>query len=119
MPASAHTFGKPLITNQVMRHRLVDMAMRINAVKATLEQLAWRVEQGEKPVAEICMLKNLATSTAGILRQRGDADVRRRRLSARQQGRAHLSRDQGDVDRRRLDRDHEGSRARQMGEMGL
>ena len=58
-----HTFGKPLIVNQVVRHRLVDMAMRINAVKSTLELLAWRVGQGEKPVAEICMLKNLATST--------------------------------------------------------
>ncbi len=58
-----YTFGKPLIANQVVRHRLVDMAMRINAVKSTLELLAWRVSQGEKPVAEICMLKNLATST--------------------------------------------------------
>ena len=52
-----------LIANQVVRHRLVDMAMRINAVKSTLELLAYRVGQGEKPVAEICMLKNLATST--------------------------------------------------------
>ncbi len=58
-----HTFGKPLIANQVVRHRIVDMAMRVNAVKATLELLAYRVDQGEKPVAEICMLKNLATST--------------------------------------------------------
>ena len=46
-----------------VRHRLVDMAMRIHAVRSTLELLAWRVGQGEKPVAEICMLKNLATST--------------------------------------------------------
>ncbi len=58
-----HTFGKPLIANQVVRHRIVDMAMRVNAVKATLELLAYRVDRGEKPVAEICMLKNLATST--------------------------------------------------------
>ena len=58
-----HTFGKPLVANQVVRHRLVDMAMRINAVKSTLELLAWRVGQGEKPVAEICMLKNHATQT--------------------------------------------------------
>ena len=58
-----HTFGRPLIANQVVRHRLVDMAMRVNAVRSTLELLAWRVGQGEKPVAEICMLKNLATST--------------------------------------------------------
>lgn len=57
------TFGRPLIKNQVIRHKIVDMAMRVNAVKATLEQLAWRVEQGEQPVAEICMLKNLATTS--------------------------------------------------------
>ncbi|MCW5748888.1 MAG: acyl-CoA dehydrogenase, partial [Alphaproteobacteria bacterium] len=58
-----HTFGKPLIANQVIRHKIVDMAMKVNAVKATLESLAWRVHQGERPVAEICMLKNLATTT--------------------------------------------------------
>ncbi|HJQ60589.1 MAG TPA: acyl-CoA dehydrogenase family protein [Vineibacter sp.] len=58
-----HTFGKPLIANQVIRHKIVDMAMRVNAVKATTESLAWRVQQGERPVAEICMLKNLATTT--------------------------------------------------------
>lgn len=57
------TFGRPLIKNQVIRHKIVDMAMRVNAVKATLEQLAWRVEQGEQPVAEICMLKNFATTS--------------------------------------------------------
>jgi acyl-CoA dehydrogenase len=57
------TFGKPLIKNQVIRHKLVDMAMRVNAVKAYLESLTWRVEQGERPVAEICMLKVLATTT--------------------------------------------------------
>ncbi len=57
------TFGRPLIRNQVIRHKIVDMAMRVNAVKATLEQLAWRVEQGEQPVAEICMLKNFATTS--------------------------------------------------------
>ncbi len=57
------TFGKPLIKNQVIRHKLVDMAMRVNAVKAYLESLTWRVAQGERPVAEICMLKVLATTT--------------------------------------------------------
>ncbi len=57
------TFGKPLIHNQVIRHKIVDMAMRVNSVKATLESLAWRVDQGERPVAEICMLKNLATTS--------------------------------------------------------
>jgi acyl-CoA dehydrogenase len=57
------TFGQALIEHQVIRHKLVDMAMRVNAGQATLESLAWRIEQGDNPVAEICMLKNLATQT--------------------------------------------------------
>ncbi len=57
------TFGKPLVAQQVIRHKLVDMAMRINATQAYLEQLAWRVEQGESPVADIALLKNQATQT--------------------------------------------------------
>jgi acyl-CoA dehydrogenase len=57
------TFGQPLIKHQVIRHKLIDMAQRINASQAYLESLAWRIEQGEQPVAEICMLKNQATET--------------------------------------------------------
>jgi acyl-CoA dehydrogenase len=56
-----HTFGKPLSEHQVIRHKLVDMAQRVEATQAFLEMLTWRVEQGENPVAEICMLKNQAT----------------------------------------------------------
>jgi acyl-CoA dehydrogenase len=55
------TFGHAMIEHQVIRHKLVDMAMRVNAAQAWLETLAWRIEQGDSPVAEICMLKNLAT----------------------------------------------------------
>jgi acyl-CoA dehydrogenase len=57
------TFGKPLVKHQVIRHKLVDMAQRIAASQAMLEMLAWRLEQGENPIAEICMLKNQATQT--------------------------------------------------------
>jgi len=57
------TFGKPLVKHQVIRHKLVDMAQRIAASQAMLELLAWRLEQGENPIAEICMLKNQATQT--------------------------------------------------------
>jgi acyl-CoA dehydrogenase len=56
-------FGGPLIGQQVIRHKLVDMAMRINATQAYLESLAWRIDQGESPVADIAMLKNQATRT--------------------------------------------------------
>jgi acyl-CoA dehydrogenase len=56
------TFGKPLIRNQVIRHKLVDMRARIEGVKANLDLLAWRVGQKHMPVAEVCMLKTLATT---------------------------------------------------------
>jgi acyl-CoA dehydrogenase len=56
-------FGGKLIDMQVTRHKLADMAMRIEATQAMLELLAWRVEQGEQPVGEICLLKNQATQT--------------------------------------------------------
>jgi len=66
--AAAHarerrTFGSRLIEHQVIRHKLVDMAMRVNATQAYLESTAWRIDQGENPVADICMLKNQATLT--------------------------------------------------------
>lgn len=57
------TFGKPLIKNQVIRHKLVDMKTRIEAVKANLDMLAWRVSQKHMPVAELSMLKAYATTT--------------------------------------------------------
>ncbi len=57
------TFGKPLIKHQVIRHKLVDMAQQIHATEAMLENIAWRLDQGESPVAELCMLKNQATQT--------------------------------------------------------
>jgi acyl-CoA dehydrogenase len=55
------TFGEPLIARQVIRHKLVDMKMQLDAVKAQLDLLCWQVLQGHTPVAEICLLKNLAT----------------------------------------------------------
>ena len=58
-----HTFGKPLAQHQVIRHKLVDMAQKVAASQAMLEMLAWRLDNGESPVAEICMLKNQATQT--------------------------------------------------------
>jgi acyl-CoA dehydrogenase len=57
------SFGKPIAQHQVIRHKLVDMAQRVAASQAMLELLAWRLGQGESPVAEICMMKNQATQT--------------------------------------------------------
>lgn len=55
-----HTFGKPLIRNQVIRHKLTDMKMRLDAVKAHLDVLAWQVSNKQMPIAEVCLLKNHA-----------------------------------------------------------
>lgn len=55
------TFGKPLIGHQVIRHKLVDMQMQVNACAAVLESLFARMMAGQAPVAEISMFKNLAT----------------------------------------------------------
>lgn len=57
------TFGKRLGDHQVIRHKLADMYKRINATQSWLELLAWRIDQGEKPVAEIALLKVQATET--------------------------------------------------------
>lgn len=56
-------FGKPLTQHQVIRHKLVDMMQKVVATESMLMLLAWRLTQGESPVAEICMLKNQATQT--------------------------------------------------------
>jgi len=57
------TFGKPIAQHQVIRHKIVDMAQKVEASQAMLEMLAFRLEQGESPVAHICMMKNQATQT--------------------------------------------------------
>ncbi len=55
------TFGKTLIRNQVIRHRLVDMATKIHGARAFLEAIAAKVDAGAEPIAEVCLLKNAAT----------------------------------------------------------
>ena len=65
------TFGKPLTQHQVIRHKLVDMAMRVEASQAMLEMLTWRLENGDNPVAEICLLKNQATTTLAFCASEG------------------------------------------------
>ncbi len=65
------TFGKPLIRHQVIRHKLVDMATAIRALECTLDDLAWRIDQREQPIAEVCMLKNQATQCVELCAKEG------------------------------------------------
>lgn len=60
---SRTTFGKRLTGHQVVRHKLVEMATRIEATRALLEDMTYRVQTGQAPIAQICMLKNFAAQT--------------------------------------------------------
>ncbi|OQY65621.1 MAG: acyl-CoA dehydrogenase [Polyangiaceae bacterium UTPRO1] len=57
------TFGKRLADHQVIRHKLAEMLRQVNATQAYLENCAWRVQQGETPVADLALLKVQATLT--------------------------------------------------------
>lgn len=57
------TFGKPLAKHQVIRHKLAEMLRRVLAAQALLDNCAWRVKNGETPVAELSLLKVEATRT--------------------------------------------------------
>src|SRR6187200_3379606 len=57
------TFGRALIRNQVIRHKLVDMLQRVEATQAMIELTAWRLDRGDPAVPDLCMLKNQATQT--------------------------------------------------------
>jgi len=57
------TFGKRLADHQVIRHKLVEMDRRIRAGEAWTQLLAWRLNQGDDPVAEIAEAKVAATTT--------------------------------------------------------
>ncbi|MGE0183468.1 MAG: acyl-CoA dehydrogenase family protein [Parvularculaceae bacterium] len=57
------TFGKPLSKHQVIRHKLAEMLRHIHASTALLDNCAWRVRNGETPVAELSLLKVQATRT--------------------------------------------------------
>ena len=55
------TFGKRLIEHQVIRHKLADMSARIDATRALIGQIAWNINEGEIPVAEISKAKFFAS----------------------------------------------------------
>jgi acyl-CoA dehydrogenase len=60
------TFGNTLIEHQVIRHKFVDMQMRISSTQAWLDKVTERADDGDASadwVAQVCMLKNHATQT--------------------------------------------------------
>jgi len=55
-----HTFGRPLISRQVIQHKLVAMRQKIELAKAYTRSVVLGYVAGESPIAEACVAKNAA-----------------------------------------------------------
>jgi acyl-CoA dehydrogenase len=58
------TFGRPLVTNQVVRHRLVEMHRQVEVARTYTHAVAARHVAGESVIAEACLAKQTACDTA-------------------------------------------------------
>jgi len=58
------TFGRPLISRQLVQHKLVEMTRRIDLARVYTRQVAQRFAAGEEVIAEACFAKNTAAETA-------------------------------------------------------
>ena len=71
------TFGTALVDHQVIRHKLMDMKMRIESTRAWLNAVSARADSGDKTdkgpqwVADVCLLKNHATQTMQFCADQG------------------------------------------------
>lgn len=64
-------FGAPLSQFQVLRHRLVDMQMRVDQARLMLYQLAWKIDTGQRARSESAMAKILASETLQYVTHHG------------------------------------------------
>jgi acyl-CoA dehydrogenase len=61
------TFGQPLVANQVVRHRLVEMRRRVEVARTYVHEIARRHVAGEDVVAEACLAKQTAVECAAYV----------------------------------------------------
>ncbi|WP_262282668.1 acyl-CoA dehydrogenase family protein [Micromonospora sp. MA102] len=61
------TFGRPLASRQLVRHRLADMHTRAEAARAYVHDVAGRVVAGEPVVTEVAMAKNVAVAACDFV----------------------------------------------------
>jgi acyl-CoA dehydrogenase len=54
------TFGKPLVSNQVVRHKLVEMHRLVEVARTYTREVAARHVAGESVIAEACLAKQTA-----------------------------------------------------------
>ena len=60
-------FGKPLSGFQVTRHKLADMATRLEASKEFTYRVAAKMDNGESVIKEVSMAKNFATDCSDMI----------------------------------------------------
>ena len=58
------TFGKPLVKNQVVRHKLVEMHRQVEVARTYTREVARRHVAGESVIAEACLAKQTAVDCA-------------------------------------------------------
>jgi acyl-CoA dehydrogenase len=58
------TFGKPLIANQVVRHKLVEMRRQVEVARTYTRDVAARHVGGEDVIADACLAKQTAVDCA-------------------------------------------------------
>ena len=58
------TFGKPLVANQVVRHKLVEMRRQVEVARTYAREVARRHVAGENVIAEACLAKQTACDAA-------------------------------------------------------
>ena len=61
------TFGKPLITNQVVRSELVEMRRLVEVARCYTHEVARRHAAGESVIAEVCLAKKTACDAASYV----------------------------------------------------
>jgi acyl-CoA dehydrogenase len=61
------TFDRPLISRQVVRHKLVEMAQRTALARTFTREVAARVAAGEEVIAEVSMAKNASTDACDFV----------------------------------------------------
>jgi acyl-CoA dehydrogenase len=61
------TFGRPLASRQVIRHRLAEMARITDVARTYVRHVVLRVAAGERVVTEVAMAKNTAVGACDFV----------------------------------------------------
>jgi acyl-CoA dehydrogenase len=61
------TFGRPLISRQLVRHKLVEMTQQIELARTYTRAVAEQIAAGDEVVAKVCMAKNSAVAACSFV----------------------------------------------------